>query len=129
MGEHRDHPAFAGAILARPVHVAVPQRDRFQAVQLRERRQVVLGRELRAPIGRQRQLGGGFAERQLAVPAVQRPARGCENDAAHATGARTLEQVEQADNVDVTVPHRVGHGDSDVDLGGVVIQEREPAGR
>src|SRR5439155_11777038 len=92
-------------------------------------RQVVLGGELRAPVRRERQLRGGFAEREPGVRDVHRAPGGRKDDAAHTADACAFEQVEQTEQVDFTVPHRVCHRAPDVHLGGVVVQHCESAGR
>src|SRR3989441_12676609 len=60
---------FAVGILARPIDVAVAQRGGLEIVELGERGEGILRRELGGAVRRHRQLGRGLPERARRAPA------------------------------------------------------------
>ena len=61
--------------------------------------------------------------------AVHRAARRREHDAAHAPGPRPLEEIEQPEDVDLRVEHRIRDRAAHVHLRGMMVEDREPPTR
>ena len=103
--EDRHHPRLAVGVLARPVHVAVAQRDVARAVQPVVGGQVLLGRQLGGAVRRDRPpLRASLGRRRRAL-AVDRAARGAEDDL-RLLRARGLEHANRSDHVDGRVVDR-----------------------
>ena len=120
--EDRDHPGLAERVLARAVDVAEPQAHAGEAVEAFVERQVALGRVLALPVGGHRRDRRRLRQRQL-LPlalAVDRAAGGDEDEAPCAGGARRLQHVGGAADVDRGVEGGVGDRLAHVDLGGEV---------
>jgi tetratricopeptide (TPR) repeat protein len=118
--EDGDHARLAERVLARPVDVAVAQRDRAEPVHAREQVAVALGAELRLAVGglgRHRVVLGGGDAPPLAVDGA---AGGGVHHAPGAASPRALQDVDRALHVHSRVERRVGHRAAHVDLRGQV---------
>ena len=99
--EDRDYAGLAVRVLPRPVDVRVPKGHVLCPVQAVVGAEVLLGRELRRPVGRDRLQGRVLGRRPLAL-AVDRTARRGE-DQLRAVRARCLEHPDRPEDVDVAV--------------------------
>ena len=126
--EDRDHAGLAQRVLARPVDVAVAERDGREAVQAREQGAVVLGAELREAVGRLGRDRVVLRGRDDLALAVDGAAGGGVDDAAHAGRRGGAQHVDRALDVHARVERGVGHRPAHVDLSGKV-EDRPPARR
>ena len=112
-------------ILPGAVDVAVAQRHVVEAVHRTVVVEVVLARELRDPVGGHGTLGGAFRRRILIGFAVDHAPAGHEDHPAGALVARSLQDVDEAGDVDPGVGDRIGDRGPHVDLRRVVVDEVE----
>ena len=114
-------------MLARPVHVAVPQRDRLHSGQSRKHGEVVLRGQLGGAVRRSREFRRLLPSRHGGAVPVHRATRGREHHASHAAYLGALEQVEEPEDVDARIDHRVGDRTAHIYLRRVVVQDFECA--
>ena len=122
--EDRDDAALELRQLARPVDVREAERDVTRPVQAVPGREVLLGRELRGAVGRERPPLVVLPRGALAL-AVDRAAGGAE-DQLRAVRARRLEHVHRPEHVHLRVEERLLDGGADVGLRGEVDDELGP---
>src|SRR5690606_26441895 len=123
----RDHARLAVRVLAWPVDVAVPQRDVLESVDPVVVVEVVLRRELRHAVRRERRLRRRLGRWPLRRLAVDNAAGRDEDEPARAVPQRALGDVQEPVDVDARVAARIGDGHAHVDLRGVVIDDVEAA--
>ncbi len=124
--EDGDHPRLAVRVLAGPVDVGVAQRDEGQAVLGLVEEGVQLARPLAHAVGAHRVGRMRLRRREDLLLAVDRAARGHEEDPAHARPARGLEQADRAQDVGARIEERVGDRAAHVHLRGVQVQDLRP---
>jgi hypothetical protein len=110
----RDDAGLPVRILARPVHVAVAQRDVPGPVQPVVHREVLLAGELGRSIGRER-LARRIFGRRVPAFAVHGAPRGGEHDL-RPVGPRCFEDLQRAARVHVEIEHGILHRHAHVGL-------------
>jgi len=123
-GEDRHHPSFfCVEVLSGAVDVCVAQHSELETESALEGAEVLLEAVLAGAVRRQRSHGVVFISGDHVGLAIEGAARGDEYHLLHRVIDACFEQVQAADDVDLSVVGRIGHGLRDLRLRCVVVHD------